>query len=115
LLTDHATGPLHYEVVHVASPAPNVAIAQVRRSPNGAFEDAFAEIALYLPVNHQGRRWLAAGQNTPVKPGRSGTDSRLTADARDAPEPPAGTRQKTTRAKNGLFTPLPPEDKRSDN
>jgi len=76
LLADQATGPSHYEVVHVAAPAPNVAIAQVRRSPKSAFEDAFAEIALYVPVNHQGRWWLAAGQNTPVKPGRSATDSR---------------------------------------
>ena len=42
LLADQATGPSHYEVVHVAAPAPNVAIAQVRRSPKSAFEDAFA-------------------------------------------------------------------------
>jgi uncharacterized protein (TIGR02246 family) len=68
-----------YEVVQVLAPAPGVAVAQVRRvaldpegrplppSPDPA--GAFSEMALYVLVRRGGTWWLAAGQNTPIRPG----------------------------------------------
>ena len=72
-----ATGPSsRYETVHVSAPAPDVAIAQVRRAAidaDGApipIDDAavFSEMALYVLVRRDGQWWLAAGQNTPIRP-----------------------------------------------
>ena len=65
-----------YETVHVMAPTPDVAIAQVRRVALGACgrpilnDDAsvFSEMALYVLVGRDGTWWLAAGQNTPVRP-----------------------------------------------
>jgi uncharacterized protein (TIGR02246 family) len=68
-----AAGPSRYEIVTVAAPAPDVAIAQVRRSPQSA--DDFAEMARYVLVRDNERWWLAAGQNTLIQPGHSATDS----------------------------------------
>ncbi len=73
------TGPAsRYEVVEVRAPAPGVALAQVRRqafdadgNPVEATDDpraAFSEMALYVLVRRGGTWWLAAGQNTPVRP-----------------------------------------------
>jgi hypothetical protein len=69
--SDHARS--RYEIVRVLTPAPNVALAQVRRtaldeagepiaSRNG--EPHFSEMALYVLVRRGREWWLAAGQNT---------------------------------------------------
>jgi uncharacterized protein (TIGR02246 family) len=72
-----ATGPSsRYETVHVMAPAPDVAIAQVRRVALDAdgqpipVDDAsaFSEMAMYVLVRRDGQWWLAAGQNTPIRP-----------------------------------------------
>ena len=67
-----------YEIVAVLSPAPDVALAQVRRvaldpdgqpvTPSGDLTASFSEMALYVLVRRDGIWWLAAGQNTPVQP-----------------------------------------------
>ena len=71
-----ATGPSsRYETVHVMAPAPDVAIAQVRRAALDAegrpipVDDAsaFSEMAMYVLVRRDGQWWLAAGQNTPIR------------------------------------------------
>jgi PPOX class F420-dependent enzyme/OxyR family protein/uncharacterized protein (TIGR02246 family) len=57
-----------YEIVRVLTPAPDVALAQVRRTaldPQG-----FSEMALYVLVRRDGSWWLAAGQNTIIDPDR---------------------------------------------
>lgn len=71
-----ATGPSsRYETVHIMAPAPDVAIAQVRRVALDAdgrpipVDDAsaFSEMAMYVLVRRDGGWWLAAGQNTPIR------------------------------------------------
>jgi uncharacterized protein (TIGR02246 family) len=65
-----------YETVHVMAPTPDVAIAQVRRVALDAdgqpipIDDAsaFSEMALYVLVRRDGTWWLAAGQNTLMRP-----------------------------------------------
>jgi uncharacterized protein (TIGR02246 family) len=65
-----------YETVHVMAPAPDTAIAQVRRVALDAdgeqipIDDpsAFSEMALYVLVRRDGKWWLAAGQNTLMRP-----------------------------------------------
>ena len=67
-----------YEIVAVLSPAPDVALAQVRRvalDPDGQpvtssadLAGSFSEMALYVLVRRDGTWWLAAGQNTVVQP-----------------------------------------------
>jgi PPOX class F420-dependent enzyme/OxyR family protein/uncharacterized protein (TIGR02246 family) len=67
-----------FELVTVMSPAPGVAVAQVRRvalgpggqpvPPSADLTGAFSEMALYVLVRRGGTWWLAAGQNTPVQP-----------------------------------------------
>lgn len=53
-----------YEIVQVASPAPGVVLAHVRRVSNGPL---FDEMALYVLL-HDGERWsLTAGQNTMIQ------------------------------------------------
>jgi uncharacterized protein (TIGR02246 family) len=70
------TGPSsRYQTVHVMAPAPDVAVAQVRRVALDAdgrpipVDDAsaFSEMAMYVLVRRDGRWWLAAGQNTPIR------------------------------------------------
>ena len=61
-----------YVVMHVSAPAPGVAVAHVRRLPQDEeATGAFAETVLFVLVERGGEWWLAAGQNTPVQPGRS--------------------------------------------
>jgi PPOX class F420-dependent enzyme/OxyR family protein/uncharacterized protein (TIGR02246 family) len=67
-----------YEIVRVLAPTPNVAIAHVRRvalDPEGRplesttdTTGSFSEMALYVLVRRGQSWWLAAGQNTPVRP-----------------------------------------------
>jgi PPOX class F420-dependent enzyme/OxyR family protein/uncharacterized protein (TIGR02246 family) len=67
-----------YEIVAVLSPAPDVALAQVRRValdpdgqpviPSADLTGSFSEMALYVLVRRDGTWWLAAGQNTPIQP-----------------------------------------------
>jgi len=67
-----------YEIVQVLSPAADVAIAHVRRvaldhqgqpvEPSSDVTGAFSEMALYVLVRRNGTWWLAAGQNTIVRP-----------------------------------------------
>jgi len=68
-----------YEVVRVLAPAPDVVVAQVRRvgldadgqpvAPTPDAIGAFSEMALYVLVRRGRTWWLAAGQNTPIRPG----------------------------------------------
>jgi uncharacterized protein (TIGR02246 family) len=67
-----------FEIVQVIAPAADVAVAQVRRVALDASGDevppaddvtgAFSEMALYVLVRRDGRWWLAAGQNTIIRP-----------------------------------------------
>jgi uncharacterized protein (TIGR02246 family) len=68
-------GQSRYRIVRVLTPAPNVALAHVRRDaldehgdtiPSRRDEPRFSEMALYVLVRREGRWWLAAGQNTPI-------------------------------------------------
>ncbi len=67
-----------YEVVRVLVPAPDVAVAQVRRValPSEQQQQGadgvgtgrpFSEMALYVLVRRGEQWWLAAGQNTPIR------------------------------------------------
>lgn len=66
-----------FEVVRVLVPAPEVAVAQVRRvaldsdgepiEPSDNVTRSFSEMALYVLVRHGGVWWVAAGQNTPIR------------------------------------------------
>jgi uncharacterized protein (TIGR02246 family) len=65
-----------YETVHVMAPTPDVAIAHVRRVALNADGEqipvddtlVFSEMAMYVLVRVDGTWWLAAGQNTPIRP-----------------------------------------------
>ena len=64
-----ATGPApasRFEVVSVLAPAPGVVVTQIRRQALAA--GGFSEMALYVLVERDGRWWLAAAQNTPIRP-----------------------------------------------
>ncbi len=68
-----------YEIDHVLVPSPDIAITHVRRvaldingqplEPTTDTAGAFSEMALYVLVRRGGTWWLAAGQNTPIRPG----------------------------------------------
>jgi PPOX class F420-dependent enzyme/OxyR family protein len=67
--------PSRYRVVRVLSPAPGVALAQVRRDeldddgqaiPSHEGEPRFSEMALYVLVRRHGTWWMTAGQNTVI-------------------------------------------------
>jgi hypothetical protein len=54
-----------FEVVSVLAPAPGVVVTQIRRQALAA--DGFSEMALYVLIEREGRWWLAAAQNTPIR------------------------------------------------
>ncbi len=72
-----------YEIDQVLVPAPEVAVTHVRRvaldhagqpiEPTADATGAFSEMALYVLVRRGGAWWLAAGQNTPVRPSPAAT------------------------------------------
>jgi uncharacterized protein (TIGR02246 family) len=76
LLPARVVGPSRYEAVNVAAPAPGVAVAHVSRvslDEDGQpipIDDAavFSEMVLYVLVRRDGQWWLAAGQNTIMRP-----------------------------------------------
>ena len=67
-----------YEIVQVLTPTPNIAVAHVRRlaldddgqpvEPTSDVTGPFSEMALYVLVRRNRTWWLAAGQNTIVRP-----------------------------------------------
>jgi uncharacterized protein (TIGR02246 family) len=80
LIGEHRGGPSsRYEIGAVLSPAPDVAVAHVRRvalgpdgepvTPASDLTGSFSEMALYVLIRRNGVWWLAAGQNTPIQPG----------------------------------------------
>jgi uncharacterized protein (TIGR02246 family) len=68
-----------FEVERVAALAPDVVVAQIRRlalerdgqpvAPGSDASGAFSETALYVLVRREGTWWIAAGHNTPIRPG----------------------------------------------
>jgi PPOX class F420-dependent enzyme/OxyR family protein/uncharacterized protein (TIGR02246 family) len=66
-----------FEVDQILTPAPGVAVAQIRRvalaadgfpfRPDDDHGGAFSEVALYVLVRRGMTWWVAAGQNTPVQ------------------------------------------------
>jgi hypothetical protein len=54
-----------FEVVSVLAPAPGVVVTHIRRQALAA--DGFSEMALYVLIEREGRWWLAAAQNTPIR------------------------------------------------
>jgi uncharacterized protein (TIGR02246 family) len=71
--------PVRYEVRHVLAVTDDVVVAHVARlvlGPDGqpaepADDTAqpFSELAMFVLVRRDGQWWLAAGQNTPMRPG----------------------------------------------
>jgi uncharacterized protein (TIGR02246 family) len=65
-----------YQTAHVMAPTPDVAIAHVQRVALDADSEptpigdatAFSEMAMYVLVRRDGKWWLAAGQNTAIRP-----------------------------------------------
>jgi uncharacterized protein (TIGR02246 family) len=67
-----------FQILRVLVPTPDVAVAQVRRQavddrgkpiePTDGTNGAFSETALYVLVRRDDSWWLAAGQNTIIRP-----------------------------------------------
>jgi uncharacterized protein (TIGR02246 family) len=67
-----------FQIVQVLAPTPDVAIAHVRRvalddhgqaiEPADDTSGSFSEMAMYVLVRRGTTWWVAAGQNTPVRP-----------------------------------------------
>ena len=68
-----------YEIVGTFAVSDDVIVAHVARyaldaeghsiEPSEETTGAFSEMALYVLVRRDGAWWLAAGQNTPIRPG----------------------------------------------
>lgn len=68
-----------YEVRHVLAVGDDLVIAHIARlvldadgepvEPSHDPDRPFSELAMYVLVRREGRWWLAAGQNTPMRPG----------------------------------------------
>jgi uncharacterized protein (TIGR02246 family) len=68
-----------YEVRHVLAVTGDVVIAHIARialgpdghplPPSGAPNQPFSELAMYVLVRREAKWWLAAAQNTPIRPG----------------------------------------------
>ena len=76
---DAAAAPFRYEVRHVMAVSDDVVIAHIARLAIGADGNPlpptadpagpFSEMAMYVLIRRDGGWWLAAGQNTPMRPG----------------------------------------------
>ncbi len=72
-------GASRYEIVRAFAVSDDVIVAHVARyaldpeghpiEPNSDTTGAFSEMALYVLVRRGETWWLAAGQNTPIRPG----------------------------------------------
>jgi hypothetical protein len=67
-----------YVIKHILPASDDVTVAHVARYANNPDDEtsevdantgAFSEMALYVLVHHNGAWWLAAGQNTSIRPG----------------------------------------------
>jgi uncharacterized protein (TIGR02246 family) len=68
-----------YRVRHVLALSGEVAIAHIARlalgpdgeplPPSADADQPFSEMAMFVLVRREGEWWLAAGQNTPIRPG----------------------------------------------
>jgi uncharacterized protein (TIGR02246 family) len=74
------TGPsFRYSVRHVMAVSEDVVVAHIARvsmgsdgkpqPPSSAPDQPFSEMAMYVLVRRDRQWWLAAGQNTPMRPG----------------------------------------------
>jgi uncharacterized protein (TIGR02246 family) len=66
LMSQQTAPPSRFEVVQILAPAENVILTHIRRQSLAG--DGFSEMALYTLIERDGRWWLAAAQNTPIKP-----------------------------------------------
>lgn len=65
LVAASAAPPSRFEVVAATAPATGVVVTQIRRQ--SIDPDGFSEMAMYVLVERDGRWWLAAAQNTPIR------------------------------------------------
>jgi uncharacterized protein (TIGR02246 family) len=73
--------PVHYEVRHVMRVSDDAIVAHIARvvvtptgeavAPSHDPSQPFSEMAMYVLVRRNGKWWLAAGQNTPIRPGEA--------------------------------------------